>query len=65
MEDGISYEAEETMITYSVQFSRDDTEDDRQEDMHTIDLNHICVGTFIAESKESLALCAYTESPNH
>ena len=47
MEDDISNEAEETVITNLLQFALDDVEDKHQEEMNTIDCNHIRIGTSI------------------
>ena len=63
MQYDIRYEAEETVITNFLQFALDDTEEERQKDMNTIDCYHICIGTFVTENKESLRLFSDTGAP--
>ena len=60
MEDDISHDAEETVITSFLQFALDDTEDEHQDDMNSIDCNHICIGTFVTENEKPLLLCTHT-----
>ena len=55
MEDDISHEAEETVITNFLQFALENIEGMHQEDMNTIDCNCIRIGTFMDENEEPLA----------
>ena len=50
MDDDICHDAEQKVITEFFQLVLGDTEYEHQEDMNTIDCNHIRIDTFIAES---------------